>query len=38
MVGARYVVQDEARTNFLLDWWTGDAPLKDAFPALCHLQ
>jgi hypothetical protein len=30
-LGAKYAMQDASRTRFWLDWWIGDAPLKDSF-------
>jgi hypothetical protein len=33
-VGAKHEIRDEARTSFWLDWWLGDAPLKDSFASL----
>ncbi|XP_051221697.1 uncharacterized mitochondrial protein AtMg00310-like [Lolium perenne] len=33
-VGAKHEVKDGARTNFWMDWWLGNVPLKDTFPLL----
>jgi hypothetical protein len=33
-LGARHEVRDGSRTFFWLDWWCGEGPLKDRFPAL----
>jgi hypothetical protein len=33
-LGAKFVVRNGIRTRFWLDWWCGDAPLKDRFPLL----
>jgi hypothetical protein len=33
-VGAKHEVRDGTHTSFWLDWWLGNAPLKDAFPDL----
>jgi hypothetical protein len=30
-VGAKHEVRDGTRTSFWLDWWLGNAPLKDSF-------
>jgi hypothetical protein len=33
-VGAKHLVRDGARTNFWLDWWKDETPLKEKFQLL----